>query len=88
MNHIYPFGKTTNKFIVDNYEMLIDDKIKKEKLYEIESLKKYKNKWYLKIQYFLVFKKYIQLNTIENLSYENLFSWFLKRKCKLQINRR
>ena len=87
-NHIYPFCKETNKFIMDNYDVLVDNKetynqktISSEiETFYIETLRRYRNKWYIKLQYCMVFEKYFTLNTIDNIIDNNLFGWFLNRK--------
>ena len=89
-NHIYPFCKETNKFIMDNYDVLVDNKetynektISSEiETFYIETLRKYRNKWYIKIQYCMIFEKYFQLNNMENIINYNLFGWFLNRRIK------
>ena len=87
-NHIYPFCQETNKFIMDNYDILVNNKDThneksnswNKEIYYIETLRKYKNKFYIKLQYCMIFEKYFTLNKVDNIIDYNLFGWFLNRK--------
>ena len=81
-NNIYPFCSSTNQFILDNYDILINHNNKYIQKYKIESLKKYNNNWYIKLQYTYMCR-YHKLNSIKNILNYNLFSWFLYRNITL-----
>ena len=80
-NHIYPFCKITNKFIMENYDILVNDNSNNNTIkdFDIKTLKKYRNKWYIKIQHLMLFQRYNRLNNIQYLIDDNLFWWFLNR---------
>lgn len=81
-NHIYPFCKVTNKFIMKNYNILVNDNSNNKTIidFDIRTLKKYRNKWYLKIEHLMLFQRYNRLNSIQYLIDDNLFWWFLNRR--------
>lgn len=79
-NHIYPFCKVTNKFIMENSYILVNDNNNNTIIdFDIRTLKKYKNEWYVKIEHLMLSKHYNRLNSIQYLIDDNLFWWFLNR---------
>ena len=72
-NNIYPFCEINNKFFDDNLKIININKI------EIESLRKYKKDWYIKIQNLSLFMEYTKLMNVNNLVDYGLFNWFLDR---------
>ena len=81
-NHIYPFCKVTNKFIMENYDILVNDDSNNNTIidFDIRTLKKYRNKWYVKIQHLMLFQRYNRLNSVQYVIDDNLFWWFLNRR--------
>lgn len=80
-NHIYPFCKVTNKFIMENYDILVNDNSNNNTIidFDIRTLKKYRSKWYVKIEHLMLFQRYNRLNSVQYLIDDNLFWWFLNR---------
>ena len=78
-NHIYPFCYIKNKNI-DQFKC--NNKILTK--YYLESLKKYKGKWYIKIDDNIIGKqKYIKIKDITYIKNLNLFGWYLSRNNKI-----
>lgn len=81
-NNIYPFCKVTNKFIMENYDILVNDNSNNNTIidFDVRTLKKYRNKWYVKIEHLMLFQRYNRLNSVQYLIDDNLFWWFLSRR--------
>ena len=73
--NIYPFCKFTDQFLEDNKRTFRDCDEKNSDYIHINSLKKYRSKWYVKYNFK---EKYYKIYSVDNLINYNLFRWFLK----------
>ena len=75
-NNIYPFCIVNKNFFSNNESIFNKLHIK---YFEINSLRIYNNKWYVKFD--LIYRTiYLKIKNLKGIYDFNLFSWFLKRK--------
>ena len=67
---------------MENYDILVNDDSNNNTIidFDIRTLKKYRNKWYVKIQHLMLFQRYNRLNSVQYVIDDNLFWWFLNRR--------